>query len=153
MWWIGISSSFTYLSGTDDYVVDWNKDELHKEANESHHNEPNRCTNSNFREFYKKPQNQNHRQKAKHTDLARYHSWRIKSMVPLRSGLWQRLTRRMLSLAKSLRGSTTESMASMALLSMISQSQSHSSFCASFERNVTEFLMTNHNAKNNNRWT
>jgi hypothetical protein len=32
----------------------------------------------------------------------------------LRSGLWQRLTRRTLSLANSRRGSTTESMASMA---------------------------------------
>jgi hypothetical protein len=32
----------------------------------------------------------------------------------LRSGLWQRLTRRTLSLAKSRRGSTTESIASMA---------------------------------------
>ncbi|MFS7940218.1 hypothetical protein Hanom_Chr05g00461751 [Helianthus anomalus] len=33
--------------------------------------------------------------------------------VPLRSGLWQRLTRRALSLAKSLSGSMTESMASI----------------------------------------
>uniref|UniRef100_A0A0A9EJK7 Protein transport protein SEC61 gamma subunit n=1 Tax=Arundo donax TaxID=35708 RepID=A0A0A9EJK7_ARUDO len=32
----------------------------------------------------------------------------------LRSGLWQRLTRRTLSLANSRRGSTTESIASMA---------------------------------------
>jgi hypothetical protein len=34
--------------------------------------------------------------------------------LPLRSGLWQRLTRRTLSLAKSRRGSTTESIASIA---------------------------------------
>jgi hypothetical protein len=36
-------------------------------------------------------------------------------LLPLRSGLWQRLTRRMLSLENSLRGSNTESMASIFL--------------------------------------
>lgn len=33
--------------------------------------------------------------------------------IPLRSGLWHRFTRRALSLAKSLKGSMTESMASI----------------------------------------
>lgn len=42
-----------YLSGTDDDVVDRNKDKLHKEANESHYYKPDRGANSHFREFYK----------------------------------------------------------------------------------------------------
>lgn len=39
------------LSRSNDDVVDWDEDELHEEANESHHNKSNRRTNSNFGEF------------------------------------------------------------------------------------------------------
>lgn len=40
------------LTRSDDDVVDWDEDEFYKEAYESHHNEPNRCTKCYLREFF-----------------------------------------------------------------------------------------------------
>ena len=39
------------LTRSDDDVVDWDEDEFYKEAYESHHDEPNRCTKCYLREF------------------------------------------------------------------------------------------------------
>ena len=44
-------NSNQYLCRTDDDVVDWNEDQLHEEADESHHYESDRCTEGHFREF------------------------------------------------------------------------------------------------------
>lgn len=46
-----------YLSGADDDVVDRNEDQLHEEADESHHHESDRCTERHFREFCTKNPN------------------------------------------------------------------------------------------------
>lgn len=46
------------LSRSNDDVVDWDEDELHEEANESHHHKSNRRTNSNFGEFWETKSNQ-----------------------------------------------------------------------------------------------
>ena len=58
-----------HLSSTDDDVVDWNKDELHKESHESHYYEPDCCTDCNFREFYKQQKQKKGKHRIKHRSL------------------------------------------------------------------------------------
>lgn len=100
-------------AGSDD-VVDGDEDELDEEPDESHHHEtyhrPQRhlgelCTPNSYQNSVKSSQPNT---RPPRWIRARNHP------LPLRSGLWQRLTRRTLSLANSRRGSTTESIASMA---------------------------------------
>ncbi|KAL6269684.1 hypothetical protein ACE6H2_026595 [Prunus campanulata] len=93
-------SRITTRSNND--VVDGDEDQLHEEPNESHHYEPDLCTERDLCELYTTIDHQIHQLQMTKSKTS-----------PLRSGLWHRWTSRMLSLENSLSGSTIESMASL----------------------------------------
>lgn len=136
-WW-----TVPNLTGPNDDVVDGDEDQLHKEPHEPHHHEPDRRTERHLGKLYTEPEirpinkirksqirkpripisqglnKSDHIENSKLEKLKEFFLYFTLFFLffvglPLRSGLWQRLTRRTLSLANSLRGSNTESMASI----------------------------------------
>lgn len=103
------------LRSTNDDIIDGDENQLHEKSDESHHNKPNRRSSRDLGEFYRSKTIKLTKLQKNKDDPSGCTRGRNKKkkVVPLRSGLWQRFTRRTLSLAKSLSGSKTESKASI----------------------------------------